>query len=405
VPWNRSTGLPLAHALSWQDTRAAHELREMGAFRGEIREKTGLFPSPHYGASKIRWLLQNSRPVQEAQDSGQLVIGPLSSFLCFHLIHGAPLVVDHANAARTLLWNMRTQDWDKWLLDLFEIPRSVLPDVVPIRSSFGALKTEHLLLKSGEEKREMPVYAVSGDQNAAYIGVGGSENNRLVVNIGSGAFCMARIADVGSVSESLLVSLVDSGAHSDIQYVIEGTVNGAGTALLWLGEQMGTQLEEVQWKQIEDPAIFLNCVGGLGSPWWRTGIRSSWEQTAAPVSPEEQKAAVMESILFLLYKNFEVMRESLVSSDSSAAWSEPSEIIVAGGLSQDEELCQRMANLFGISVVRPKESEATARGIAWLASRQSLHFPASWRDVFLPNLGTNISGRYKKFLKALHELC
>ncbi|MDH3900201.1 MAG: FGGY family carbohydrate kinase, partial [Gammaproteobacteria bacterium] len=161
LAWERNTGTALSPVLSWQDTRTAGQLGALASHDPDIRQRTGLHLSPHYGAGKIRWLLDNNAAVARTCRQGNLVIGPLASYLLHHLLAGHTNQVDHANASRTLLWNLQTGDWDDTLLELFDIPRHVLPDCRPITAAYGNTRNGNI-----------PVTAVNGDQTAALYAQG-----------------------------------------------------------------------------------------------------------------------------------------------------------------------------------------------------------------------------------------
>jgi glycerol kinase len=172
VAWHRNTGLPLSPVLSWQDRRAADQLRHLSDKSQTIQQLTGLPLSPHYGASKLQWLLENNTKVAAALKDNTLVMGPLASFLLHHLTDYNHEAVDDANASRTLLWNLGKRNWDNALLDIFNIPLQVLPQCKPICSDYGSLNNFTI-----------PVKAVNGDQTAALYEQGLPSNNTITVNI------------------------------------------------------------------------------------------------------------------------------------------------------------------------------------------------------------------------------
>ena len=376
--WDRETGEPLAPVISWQDRRAAGWLAQFAGNEPVIKEKTGLPLSPHYGASKLRWLLDHVPAVQQARQNGRLAFGPLASFLLTHLLRGRPLLVDHANANRTQLWHIDYRDWDPWLLDLFGIPAELLPECRPIVHEYGKMALTNV-----------PVTAVNGDQNAAVYALGRPEKDTAVINLGSGAFVLVSTGRRRISHPALLTGLTSSTALVG-EYTLEGTVNGAGSALSWAGEQWGipnisAHLDE--WlARPEEPPIFLNSIGGLGSPFWRpgpepviVGAGALWQRVVA----------VVESILFLVQINLDEMR---------AAGAVPRRIYVSGGLAQADNLCQRLADLSGCPVYRPVVTEATARGAAWLAAGRPSHWPELPPGrQFDPRPNTALADRYWRF--------
>lgn len=378
VAWDRESGAALAPVLSWQDRRAAAWLTQFDEQAASIKARNGLPLSPHYGASKLRWLLENVADVQAARQDGRLVLGPLASYLLFHLLQDRPLLADHANAARTQLTNIDTRDWDPWLLDLFGVPGTLLPACRPIETEYGVI-----------ERTEIPVMAVNGDQNAAVYSLGKPEPGTAIVNLGTGAFVLMPTGAKRVAHPALLSGLTSSDQQSG-DYTIEGTVNGAGAALTWAAEEW--DIPEIpqhlnNWLQrATNPPIFLNSIGGLGSPFWRSGPEPVIIGNGAPW---QRVVAVAESILFLLQANLDVMRTAGLAAER---------IQIGGGLARSDALCQRLADLSGAAVYRPAETEATARGAAWLAAGRPSHWPeASPGTSFVPQPNPGLARRYARF--------
>ncbi|MCA9930316.1 MAG: hypothetical protein KC419_17655 [Anaerolineales bacterium] len=382
VAWDRRTGEPLAPLLSWQDRRMAAWLARFESQAAEIKERNGLPLSPHYGASKLRWLLDAVPAVQQAQHENRLAFGPLAAFLLFHLLQDRPLLVDDANAARTQLWHIDTRDWDPWLLDLFGVPGDLLPACRPIVNNFGLMQAA-----------DVPVTAVNGDQNAAVYSLGQPQPGTAIINLGTGAFVLVPTGANRVRHPQLLSGLAGSDAQAG-DYTMEGTVNGAGAALSWAAEKWGIANVTAQldgWlRRAETPPIFLNSIGGLGSPFWRPGPEPA---IVGDGEPWQHMVAVAESILFLLQANLDAMQ---------AAGLTINRIQVSGGLANSDALCRRLADLTGCAVYRPTETEATARGAAWLAAGR----PSFWPEpepgsTFVPQDNAGLKERYGRFLSHL----
>lgn len=386
VAWDRIGGTPLAPALSWQDTRAAADLETLGGAAKDIQARTGLRLSPHYGVSKIAWLLREVPAVRSAREAGRLAVGPLAAFLLHGLLVGQPLRVDHANAARTLLWNLRTRDWDPALLQRFRIDRTLLPDCRPIRGEFGRL---------GADPR-VSVTAVSGDQTAALFADGAPRAGSAYVNLGTGAFVLAAIGEAPRLHPRLLTGIADSsdGAAS---YALEGTVNGAGAALAWAREHWHLQIDDEALDaclaEAPEPPVFLNGVGGLGSPWWHPDLPSRLLEVPGSPTPAARMAAVLESIAFLVTAN---VRELQTATPLH-------ELRLSGGLSRSDALCQRLADLNALPVWRARESEATLRGAAWLAAAGPAHWRQTPVEGFTPRPAPELAARYDRFIQAIED--
>ncbi len=224
VCWERSTGRPLADAISWQDRRNAAWLERLRPHEAQVRALTGLVLSPHYGASKLRWCLDHLPAVQRAAHSGDLAAGPLSSFLTARLLAERPFVADPANAARTLLFDPQRLDWSPPLLATFDIAREHLPRCVPTRFEFGAMPFG---------RGRIPLRACTGDQSAAAYAFGPPLEDAAYVNLGTGAFVQRTVPSGVRPADGLLLSVLSSDGDG-VAYSHEGTVNGAGSAIDWL---------------------------------------------------------------------------------------------------------------------------------------------------------------------------
>lgn len=384
VAWDKRNGIPLGPLLSWQDRRAANWLKKFNIHAEKIKKHTGLPLSPHYGASKLRWCLDHMPPVSQAYRDGYLAFGPVASFLIFHLLQGNPLLVDHANASRTQLWNIQTRDWDPWLLDLFGIPLKALPDCRPISQRYGLLRMA-----------DIPLTAVNGDQTSAIYSLGQPNQDTAIVNIGTGAFIMLPTGKNLVQHPSLLSGLARSGEDWG-EYIIEGTVNGAGAALNWAANEWklpGIIRCLSGWLSREgEIPLFINTIGGLGSPWWRSGPAPA---VLGDSEPWEKAVGIAESIVFLLQANLDTMLKTDLFIDK---------LQVSGGLSHLDGICQRLADLSQRPVYRPAETEATARGIAWLAAGCPIHWPKPGRGrLFKPQRNEALDERYKKLYHILNN--
>ncbi|KPL26559.1 MAG: hypothetical protein AMJ72_12465 [Acidithiobacillales bacterium SM1_46] len=384
VCWDRVTGEALSPVISWQDRRAAETLIPLASEQADIHRRTGLMLTPHYGASKLRWCLDHLPAVARAGTEGRLAFGPLASFLLFRLLDEQPLVADPANAQRTQLWNLATRDWDDILLDRFGIPRACLPACVPTHHAFGSLRVVG---------RTVPLRICQGDQPAALFADGMPQPDCAYINIGTGAFAQ-RVFPEPLAHAGLLTSLVWQQGD-ERTYVLEGTVNGAGAALDWIAARHAIAeiaSELPGWLSADTtPLLFLNGIGGLGAPYWVANFESSF-LGAGTVA--QQVVGVAESILFLLQVNI----DELAGAGRSLA-----RIVMTGGLSQLDGLCQRMADLSGLPVWRPDVPEATARGLACLVAG----FPRSWSvadgESFAPRPNDGLHRRYSQWRQAMAE--
>ncbi len=385
VCWDTRSGRALSPVISWQDRRAHAWLAQFSAQAEEIHKITGLFLSPHYGASKLRWCLDYLPEVGAAFKGGYLGLGPLASFLLFRLLDNHPLFIDPANAARTLLWNFKTCDWDARLLELFGLPVACLPLCVPTRYAFGGLRIR---------AKPVPLRIMTGDQSAALYAYGQPQLKTAYINIGTGAFVQRPIGYYAAYHPKLLTSIV---LHDNIEknYVVEGTVNGAGSALSWLSQELNLDVESKlpEWLALAaEPPLFLNGISGLGSPFWVPNFTSRFVGAG---EPWQKAVAVAESIVFLLQEN---LRESAYFA------SQVDNIHISGGLARYDGLCQRLADLSGLPVYRPIEHEATARGTVYLLAGRPEVWPESAPGVwFKPKENPLLTARYQRWREALSQ--
>jgi glycerol kinase len=388
--WQRSTGRPLSPVLSWQDRRNAGWLTNLAPRAAEIRALTGLVLSPHYGASKLRWCLEHLPAVAEALARGDLCMGPLASFLSFRLVKERPFLADPANAARTQLWSPATGDWAPALLDLFGVPAEVLPRPVTSRYAYGHLDTTAGLV---------PLTVVTGDQSAVPFAFGPLDPGTAYVNVGTGAFVQRACRDRLPDAPRLLVSVVWS-EPGRVDYLLEGTVNGAGAALDWLAQQEGRTVPallaaaEAAFVHKVEPPLFINGVGGVGSPYWASDLPSVFlASQGAGNDPGARALAVLESIVFLLLENLGAMDDG----------QEPlRRILLTGGLSAHPAVPQSLADLARLPVLRADDPEATARGLARLvAGAAGEQWPKARGALLQPAPNPELAERYRRWRREM----
>jgi glycerol kinase len=377
----RADGSAVSPAINWQDTRGAAQLRALRPHQAEICRLSGLPLSAHYGASKLHWLQQAL-----AGETG-VTIGPLAGFLLERIGGGGG--VDHSNAQRMQLLDIHALDWSRRLCDWFDVGMEALPPCRPVIAAHGTL--------SGHD---IPVTAVCGDQNAAWFAAGTPPPGVARVNLGSGAFILAEQSS--PLAPDGLISSIACSENRHCEYLVEGTVNGAGNALQWLRERY--RIDDLDKRlagwltSVAEPPLFLNTVGGLGSPWWTQGpqpcfLTPGGDALGAAPDPAAAAAAVGESILFLLQHNIERIqaRQALRL------------LRVSGGLSRVTPLCRKLASLSGLPVEQVSAAEASARGIAWLAAGR----PADWHSApgrrFEPMPDSALKTRYHACIEQLQR--
>ena len=386
VCWDSNTGQALSPVISWQDRRGESQLTSFQTHATQIQSLTGLFLSAHYGASKLRWCLDNLPEVQAALAEQRLSYGPMASFLAYQLVQERPHVTDPVNASRTQLLNIHTLDWDADLLELFGLPREPLPDCVPNLHRYGQLI----------EAPNIPLQLVSGDQATAMYAYGEFQTHTTYLNVGTGAFLSRPCGDTPISSRRLLTSLVLQ-QDNKVVYALEGTVNGAGSALDWYANEYGIPdlLQSLpKWlKEYACPdVLFLNGVSGLGAPFWVSDFPSRFEGNE---NPRARAVAVVESIAFLIQANLDEMTKVVAP---------PQQIQISGGLAQLDGLCQRLADLSGLPLHRPAQCEATGRGTAYLLANSPSQWPEEQpAECFAPQENNLLKENYHKWLDLMQQ--
>jgi glycerol kinase len=366
VCWDRRDGRALSPIFSWQDRRAHAWIDELQPAHGAaVHAKTGLFLSPHYGATKLRWALDHLAAVRRAAEEGVLAWGPMASFLAFRLLEERPLLADPQCAARTQLWNLHTRDWDPELLALFGLPAGFLPKSFRTAGAWGTLVADGT---------RVPLTAVNGDQSAAVFAFGWPETDSAYINIGTSAFIQRALETFpGVVPRQLTGIILDDGAKT--VYMVEGNVNGAGTALEWFSKEFAVPdlLDNLPaWmEKFSSNSLFLNGIAGLGGPFWQAEFESRF---VGEGTVPEKAVALVESIAFLLQANIDHMASHVPPARR---------VRVSGGLSRLDGLCRVLAAVSGLPVHRREDPEASARpqraGAAALRRRQPAPFRSGER--------------------------
>ena len=406
IAWNRQSAEPLSNVVSWQDVRG-HEMVESfdPQTAARIQRTSGLPLSPHYGASKIRWLVDRLRAQGVDLESGEVCIGSLSSFVLAKLVDGKrPCQVDHANGGRTQLMSFENRDWDDDLLSDFGIPKIVLPEARPTQFDFGTLAGT-----------KIPILVCQGDQTAAVFGYGNLPAGTAHINLGTGGFILAPASDLKSLRRQdefpLLISLANSTVDG-ADYFVEGTINGGGAAIKWAADQLGLESVEQNldaWADsVEQVPLFFNSVGGIGSPVWNSSppqsLAKRWfdlDLKPAQPTPQQAMVGVVESILFLVALNLDTMRSFEIPIST---------LRLTGGVAKSEAICQGLADLTGCQIFRPSESESTLLGITRLLSDQANDETNSWSGeaetgkAFAPRSNSLLEQRYQAFKKLISGL-
>lgn len=379
VAWDSQTGAPLHHAIVWQDTRSADFLNQFSAeVKEELIHKTGLAIAPYFSASKIHWLLHNVAEVRDALAVGRLRVGTIDSWLMWNLTSGLH-ITDVTNASRTMLMNLKTLDWDEELLDIFEIPREILPEIRSSSEVYGKSKA------SGPFGAEIRIAGILGDQHAAMVGQACFEKGSSKTTYGTGNFALLNTGtEIVRSKHGLLTTVCFKFGDQPAQYALEGSVAVTGSAIQWLRDQLGiissaSEIEALA-SQVPDSAgvSFVPAFSGLFAPYWRSDARGVIVGLTRATTKAHLARAALDAIC---YQTMEVM-EAMIA-DSKIAMTE---MKVDGGITANKLCMQLQADVMGIAIVKPLVTETTALGAAYAAGlaigfwKSIAEVKAQWRQ-------------------------
>ncbi len=359
VIWNKRTGTCLAPAIVWQDRRTEEYCHSLDHHSSLIQEKTGLLPDSYFSASKLKWLLENNSEAAQLASIGELAFGTIDSFLIWRMTKGRAHVTDSTNASRTMLFNIKSEHWDKDLLELFNIPISVLPEVCASDSHFGVIDKEWLGF-------ELPITGVAGDQQAALIGQGCFKDGMVKATFGTGAFLLLNTGNIPVQSQHKLLTTIAYKIKGQITYGLEGSIYHAGTTVRWLRDEMklissSSETEELaQSLKSNDGVYLVSSFTGLGAPHWLSTSGAAIFGITHSTKKAHFARATLEGVCYQTRDVLSCMRE-----DSQL---DLSMIRVDGGMAANQWFLQFLSDQCQLKVQRPKDIETTARGAALLAA-------------------------------------
>jgi glycerol kinase len=371
--WDRKTGQPVHNAIVWQDRRTAgfcDQLKRDGCTE-LIREKTGLEIDAYFSASKIRWILDNVPGVRKRAERGELAFGTVDTWLLWKLTSGALHITDASNASRTMLLNIKTLQWDDDLLKLLKIPRGLLPDVRPSSEVYGETAAD---LFDGPVK----IGGIAGDQQAALFGQTCYDRGLAKNTYGTGCFLLMNIGTESVASKHRLLTTVAWQLKDLTQYALEGSVFIGGAVVQWLRDGLGlvksaAEIEQLAGRVPDAGGVYIvPAFAGLGAPHWDQYARGTITGITRGTTAAHFARAALESIAFQVADIVDVMQQ-----DSGVRLQE---LRVDGGAAADNLLLQFQADILGIPVVRPKVTETTALGAAYLAGLAAGYWPSE-QDV------------------------
>jgi len=360
VVWNRKTGKPVYNAIVWQDRRTAEYCDELRAEGREdmIRTKTGLLLDAYFSASKVKWILDNVKGARKKAEAGKLAFGTVDSWLIWNFTQGELHITDVTNASRTMLFNIHSLAWDDELLALFDIPRSMLPEVRQSSEVYGETKTTIFASK-------IPIAGIAGDQQAALFGQQCTAPGMVKSTYGTGCFMLMNIGPTPKLSQNNLLTTVAWKINGQVQYALEGSIFIAGAVVQWLRDNLGiiktsAEVEKLA-RQVSstDGVYFVPAFAGLGAPYWDPYARGVIFGMSRATTAAHVARAAVEAIA---YQTMDVLQAMQADAEMPIA-----ELRVDGGATVNELLMQFLADVLNTNVVRPRMAETTALGAAYLA--------------------------------------
>lgn len=360
IVWNKNTMEPVYNAIVWQCKRTSkycEELKEKG-LEEKIKEKTGLVIDPYFSATKIRWILENVEGAREMAERGELLFGTVETYLIYKLTDGEVHITDYTNASRTMLFNIKEKKWDDELLEIFDIPKSMLPEIKNSSEVYGKSKSKYLGC-------EIPIAAAIGDQQSSLFGTASFEKGMAKSTFGTGAFILMNTGDQLIRSQNGLVSTIAWSINDEIKYALEGSIFEAGSCINFLRDNLRIldQADDSEYmaSKVKDTndCYFIPAFTGLGAPYWDQYARGSIVGLTGSVNKYHIIRAALESIAYLSCDVVEAMQEDSNTKIKS--------LKVDGGVSKNNFLMQFLSDIVGVEVTRPRVVEITALGACYMA--------------------------------------
>lgn len=360
VVWDRETGKPIYNAIVWQDRRTADycdELREDGWVE-TIKKKTGLIIDSYFSGTKIRWILEHVDGAREKAEQGKLAFGTIDSWLIWNLTKGETHVTDVTNASRTMLFNIHEMQWDEEILELLEIPRSMLPEVKSSSEVYAHTKTTIFA-------HEVPIAGIAGDQQSALFGQMCLEPGMIKNTYGTGSFIMFNTGEKPITSKNNLLTTVAWEIDSKVTYALEGSIFIAGAAVQWLRDGLGiikksSEIEKLALTVPDNGGVYLvPAFTGLGAPHWAPYARGAILGITRGTTKAHIARAALEAIAYQV--------KDVLSAMETDSGIKIKELRVDGGATVNNSLMQFQSDILEIPIVRPTITETTALGAAYLA--------------------------------------
>ncbi|HIG39856.1 MAG: glycerol kinase GlpK [bacterium] len=403
--WNRKSGEVIHKAIVWQDRRTAEycdELKKDG-FESVVTQKTGLLLDPYFSGTKLRWILDNVPGARAQADKGELAFGTVDSFLLWRLTNGQSHKTDATNASRTLLFNIHNQTWDKELLARFDIPESLLPEVMDSSADFGV--TDRQLFGAA-----IPIAGMAGDQHCALFGQGCFDSGMLKSTYGTGCFAVLNTGSEAVESSNKLLTTVGYRLNGEVTYALEGSIFIAGAAVQWLRDGLklishASETEAIAEKTQDAKGVYLvPAFTGLGAPYWDAEARGAIIGLTRDSGIEEIVTATLQSVCYQSRDLLQAMANDGVRT---------SQLRIDGGMIANNWVCQYLSDTLQIPVDRPQITETTALGACYFAGLEVGIFSSvedlrgKWQleRQFVPKLsGSVVDDRYRGWLTAVSRV-
>ena len=357
--WDKSNGRPVYNAIVWQDRRTKDFCNTLKAKNKEskIRKKTGLFLDPYFSATKVRWIIKNVPKAKKLIKEKKLLFGTIDTFLIWKLTSGKVHATDATNASRTLLVNINSNKWDNEILNLFKVPKNILPEVKNSADNFG-------ITNKSITGIPIPINGVVGDQQAATIGQCCFSPGSVKSTYGTGAFVLMNTGAKKIFSKNKLLTTICYRINNKTTYALEGSIFIAGAGVQWLRDKIkfikkASDTEKILKSSISNKGVYLvPAFTGLGAPYWNPKSRGILCGLTRDTGPKEIIRATIESVAYQTYDLFEAMKNDGLR---------PKVVKVDGGMVKNNWFSQFLSNIVNIKVYRPKVNETTALGAAFMA--------------------------------------
>ena len=371
VVWDKNTGLPIYNAIVWQSRQTAYLADELidAGYKELFHQKTGLVIDAYFSATKIRWILDHVEGAQERAERGELLFGTIDTWLVWKLTNGATHVTDYTNAARTMLFNINDLQWDEEILEILNIPTTMLPEVKSNSEIYGTTASFHFY------GGEVPISGMAGDQQAALFGQLAFEKGMVKNTYGTGSFIIMNTGEEALISKNNLLTTIGYSINGKVNYALEGSIFVAGSAIQWLRDglkmiESSPESERLAEKSTNNDEVYIvPAFTGLGAPYWNSDARGSVFGLTRGTTREDFVKATLQSIAYQVRDIIETMQ-----NDSGI---DIPVLKVDGGAAMNDFLLQFQADILGIEIARATNLETTALGAALLAGL-AVGF---WRDM------------------------